>query len=671
MFSSRGLFKDIPCPGEHNCTLPNCLFNHAQPPEFESASVQGQAYDPEAIVPAISPPPAKRRRLESPTSLDGNELQARQPRLSDSSAAKAAPNSVHQHEPSSQLQPSKRRLDAEVNGIAEPANKKRLVSPSISSQNSRQNTTTNPTTKRPVSITRAVSPPLVGRLQKTSLQPSSTKPTKPKLKVLEIKDEPLNPRKIERNPVQYTDRQKKLAAFYAQLEKRQQTLREELQQDTSLLLSAKELKKIALDEEERIANAAANVASYNNQLRDRLVYHIKMAVDVYKSCVPEFRVTGIFQSPQATSAQDPPTVDTGLDSTHKQVAVLKHLRTGLHQHAKHGYVIKLPEDKDIGKALAAEKTMRGWEICDRCSRRFQVFRGRNAEGELAGQGNCNYHWGRLMPASSSGARQYSCCKNPSDSDPCTTAQHHVFKVSDPARLAALLQFKQTPSHNDGKHRPPVVFDCEMCYTTCGFELIRLTALQWPGKKVLLDFLVRTIGEVIDLNTRFSGVSEKMYSTAPSYPQHSRNLFPSSGELLQKVASPAAAREYLFDLLDPETPLIGHAIENDLNACRVIHPFVIDTVLLFPHRRPLPVRKALRDLAREHLGRIIQAGGAEGHDSKEDSEATGDLVLVKVKEKWTEYQMQGWYWRDEDDALMPPQAKSKNAASSTPSKSSNL
>lgn len=75
-------------------------------------------------------------------------------------------------------------------------------------------------------------------------------------------------------------------------------------------------------------------------------------------------------------------------------------------------------------------------------------------------------------------------------------------------------------------------------------------------------------------------------------------------------------------------MIGHALENDLKTLRMIHHRCVDTALLFPHRAGLPYRRSLRDLVREHLGRIIQAGGGtSGHSSVEDSIAALDLVRV--------------------------------------------
>ncbi len=46
----------------------------------------------------------------------------------------------------------------------------------------------------------------------------------------------------------------------------------------------------------------------------------------------------------------------------------------------------------------------------------------------------------------------------------------------------------------------------MCYTVRGMELVRLTATSWPDGKELLDVLVHPVGEILDLNSRYSGVS---------------------------------------------------------------------------------------------------------------------------------------------------------------------
>lgn len=76
-------------------------------------------------------------------------------------------------------------------------------------------------------------------------------------------------------------------------------------------------------------------------------------------------------------------------------------------------------------------------------------------------------------------------------------------------------------------------------------------------------------------------------------------------------------------------MIGHALDNDLKTLRIIHHQCVDTAILFPHRAGPPYRRALRDLVREHLGIMIQRGGAAGHSSVEDSIATLNLVRWHV------------------------------------------
>lgn len=180
------------------------------------------------------------------------------------------------------------------------------------------------------------------------------------------------------------------------------------------------------------------------------------------------------------------------------------------------------------------------------------------------------------------------------------------------------------------------------------ELIRLTAVSWPDGKPLLDILVRPMGEILDLNSRFSGVFPEHYATAIPYNPSSPTQETSDSEPqpLQVVDSPAAAREVLFQHIQPDTPLIGHAIDNDLNTCRIIHPTIIDTVILYPAPRGgLPFRMSLKTLCRKFLEREIQTGGDRGHDSKEDAVATGDLVRVKAMETWKVLKAKGWIIKD--------------------------
>jgi len=350
--------------------------------------------------------------------------------------------------------------------------------------------------------------------------------------------------------------------------------------------------------------------------------------------------------PNPTILQVPKAIDTGLSPTEEATLLLDLLakQDGL---AKYGFVTAQLSTADIEKARQGVEAAQNWEQCDRCHTRFQVFPGRRAEdGALTTGGVCRYHPAkpRRPPAQNNADRSYKesiygCCnESVGTSVGCTTAETHVFKVSDPKRLALIMPFDSTPEN------PPLVdkktavcFDCEMGYTTQGMELIRLTATSWPSGASLLDTLVRPLGEILDLNSRFSGVWPSDFTSA------ALNVSPDRPQCLGKedlptptlgfASSPVVARSQLFDLIAPTTPLIGHALENDLNAVRIIHPSIVDTCILYPHPRGLPVRHGLKHLMKKHLDRDVQQDGGRGHDSAEDARSAGDLVRLKVGEMW--------------------------------------
>jgi len=57
----------------------------------------------------------------------------------------------------------------------------------------------------------------------------------------------------------------------------------------------------------------------------------------------------------------------------------------------------------------------------------------------------------------------------------------------------------------------------------------------------------------------------------------------------------AIRKALHDIIDTNTILIGHGLENDLKTLRIIHHRCIDTALLFPHKAGNPYRRSLKDM----------------------------------------------------------------------------
>lgn len=152
-------------------------------------------------------------------------------------------------------------------------------------------------------------------------------------------------------------------------------------------------------------------------------------------------------------------------------------------------------------------------------------------------------------------------------------------------------------------------DCEMVLTTDDrYSLARISVLNWLGKQVM-DKHVKPELPVKDYFTQFSGVTE----------EHLKGVTTALQDIQKELTA----------MLTPNSVLVGHSLESDLNALKMTHPFVVDTSLLYPHPRGMPFRSSLKFLANKYLKREIQSG-ANGHDSVEDARAALDLVRLKCE-----------------------------------------
>ena len=649
MFSSKGLFKDIICPKLDYCTLPNCIFSH---PESSSPTPNSpaEAYDPFAAG-TTSSPPAKRRRL------DGSAANRRDVERSQSSRDSSTDIPIH----STAALLSRKSIAAD----RPEADYKAATLPSKSGTKAQDQD--KAATTRLFSQERPVSPPPI----KTRAVVPSTISDEPSKKPLEATNsETLTPRSVPKAPCLTKTRTAVLQILHQQLVIQNKKIAAAGEKSRLYSLTEQELIKFARNIEEEAALRYDESEMYRNQITQQITKIKKMSDEQWKSFVEEGMRK---QVETATKPKDQPndklstTPGTRLSSAEEDLAVLRSLRTSLVGLENYGYVTKQPTTIEIASAKAAVDASAGWEVCDRCDTRFQVFPGRDEQGRLTTEGSCRYHWARSSRSAphktdrvnGRAASAYPCCNQPMGSAGCTEAESHVFKINDKRRLASIWQFENTPA-NDRSTKTPMSFDCEMGYTTLGMEVIRVTAVSWPDGKDVLDVLVRPYGEVLDFNTRFSGVSKKQFMEAKPYAADADVTSEDDQRLLRKVESPAAARQLLFDILRPDTPLIGHAIDNDLNVVRIIHPMIIDTVLLYPHPKGLPIRHGLKVLASKHLDRHIQASDAAGHDSKEDAVATGDLVTKAVANKWMKLKRDGWTF--EGDTLVAPQVIKKTPSS---------
>lgn len=644
--------KQLPCPAGEKCTAFQCLFNHGQDRnhvEQESTSKPEQRHQAIENTPlAGEDGPRKRLKLTRDASPVGTDLSRQEGH--DGNGHRNVTSQVKSGNPSSQRKPA-----TATKPISTPLVTKHAE---ISVRRVEQETASSSQTKTDASPAKPSS--------------SLTSTVKTSAKAAPKKPETLNPRLLKKSPAQHEMRLKLLKALYDQYSRLNNELKKDPNnKESKLVLSEQELIVRALDEEQETAIKKASV--YGNSLKNQIMRYKKMSVVQWR----EERAKD-FQEAKKDNAKETPDpslpIVTGL-TTPQEVELVKRLAWPLEGLQQYGYITSIPSEEEIRKAREAVEMSGNTETCDRCTRRFQVFPGRREEdGALASNGSCTHHPGKLyhaiqVPGSKRGPRKYRCCQNVEDRESagCTTGTTHVFKTNDPKRLASILNFAETPSNPSVPADRAISFDCEMGYTVYGIELIRLTAVSWPNGEELIDVLVQPVGETLDLNTRYSGVRpEDMVNAERWKPgdDFKPTIVPSSDpsqppkRKLKLVPSPKAARDLLFSLMSPETPLIGHGIENDLNSVRIIHPTVIDTVLLYPHKRGLPIRNALKALVETHLGRKIQLdvadanGVPEGHDSAEDARAAGDLVKLKVRDEWRKLQMKGWKLSDSGVFVSP-------------------
>lgn len=91
-----------------------------------------------------------------------------------------------------------------------------------------------------------------------------------------------------------------------------------------------------------------------------------------------------------------------------------------------------------------------------------------------------------------------------------------------------------------------------------------------------------------LSLRYSGITEKMLENV------TRSL--------------RDVQAVLLTLFNSKTVLVGHSLESDFKALKLIHDKVVDTSVLYPHKMGPPKKRALKTLCIENLKRIIQEDG---------------------------------------------------------------
>ncbi|KAJ3573264.1 hypothetical protein NPX13_g4762 [Xylaria arbuscula] len=209
-------------------------------------------------------------------------------------------------------------------------------------------------------------------------------------------------------------------------------------------------------------------------------------------------------------------------------------------------------------------------------------------------------------------KPYKCCNTIQGGGGCQTFPAHDFQP--PRRALTHQEFRQTPVASAKPKFRAVALDCEMAgIPGGGSEVILLCATDFVTGAVLINRLVCPSVAITDMRTRIHGVTKSSLDKATSQGQ--------------ALAGWEGARSELWKYIDDKTILVGHALEHDLGALRMIHPRVVDSSILSEievgGRR---VRFGLHKLSSE-LPRIEIRKGEEGiHDCLEDVLAAREVVL---------------------------------------------
>jgi RNA exonuclease 1 len=152
-------------------------------------------------------------------------------------------------------------------------------------------------------------------------------------------------------------------------------------------------------------------------------------------------------------------------------------------------------------------------------------------------------------------------------------------------------------------------DCEMCYSTRGFELLRVSVVAADGS-LSYDSLVRPEGCIIDYNTRFSGITAVI-----------------SENLRKKPYMRFSMTYWVF--IHYQNILVSHGFRSEIRDLPIICGTVIYTSVVFPPYYGHPHRCSLKSLARSIFKRKIQCSPS-GHDSFEFGHACLELMLWRLR-----------------------------------------
>lgn len=155
--------------------------------------------------------------------------------------------------------------------------------------------------------------------------------------------------------------------------------------------------------------------------------------------------------------------------------------------------------------------------------------------------------------------------------------------------------------------PMFGLDCEMCRTAKAENELARVSIVDENYESVYETLVRPSNPIIDYLTPWSGITKEMMEDVT--------------KTLEQVQDEVRA------FLPPDAILVGQSLNCDLSAMKIMHPYCIDTSVIFNITGDRNRKTKLQILAKEFLGEEIQMNKT-GHSSIEDS--TSSLKLTKLK-----------------------------------------
>ncbi|XP_034249415.1 small RNA degrading nuclease 5 [Thrips palmi] len=165
------------------------------------------------------------------------------------------------------------------------------------------------------------------------------------------------------------------------------------------------------------------------------------------------------------------------------------------------------------------------------------------------------------------------------------------------------QYKEVNNHS-----PMYGLDCEMCMTSIGASEVTRVGIVNEKHETVLDTLVLPYNEITNFLTKYSGITAQMMKNVTTR--------------LEDV------QDFIREYLEPDAILVGQSLQFDLKALKIIHPYCIDTSVIFNISGDRYRKSKLSLLSERFLGEQIQLGHA-GHSPVEDSLASLKLVQLKL------------------------------------------